>query len=82
MSAEQVQLHINGRDITVAPGTTVAAAWNLAAFTASRTSVSGEPRAPVCGMGVCQECRVQINGRVRLACQTICAPGMRVEPMP
>jgi aerobic-type carbon monoxide dehydrogenase small subunit (CoxS/CutS family) len=38
-----------------------------------------QPRAPFCGMGVCQECRVLIDGRRRLACQAVCAEGMRVE---
>jgi aerobic-type carbon monoxide dehydrogenase small subunit (CoxS/CutS family) len=45
----------------------------------ARTSVTSQPRAPFCGMGVCQECRVFIDGRRRLACQTVCAEGMRVE---
>jgi aerobic-type carbon monoxide dehydrogenase small subunit (CoxS/CutS family) len=45
----------------------------------ARASVTGQPRAPFCGMGVCQECRVRIDGRRRLACQTVCAEGMRVE---
>ena len=31
------------------------------------------------GMGVCQECRVLVDGRRRLACQTVCIEGMRVE---
>jgi succinate dehydrogenase/fumarate reductase-like Fe-S protein len=80
-AAPGVLLQVNGRTVTVLPGTTVAAALALAGMAASRTSVSGEARAPVCGMGICQECRVRVDGRVRLACQTLCAPGMRVEPM-
>lgn len=76
---QPVALHINGQAIQVAPGTTVAAALALAALPVTRSSVSGQQRTPVCGMGICQECRVQINGRVRLACQTLCAPGMQVE---
>jgi predicted molibdopterin-dependent oxidoreductase YjgC len=80
-NASPVRLYINGQSIQVQPGTTVAAAMALAAMPVTRSSVSGQPRAPVCGMGVCQECRVQINGRLRLACQTLCAPGMQVERM-
>ncbi len=74
-----VPLHINGRAITVAQGTTVAAALALAAMPVTRTSVRGEARAPLCGMGICQECRVRVDGYVRLACQTLCAAGMHVE---
>ncbi|WP_181574740.1 2Fe-2S iron-sulfur cluster-binding protein, partial [Serratia quinivorans] len=44
-----------------------------------RISVTGQPRAAFCGMGICQECRVTVNGLRRLACQTLCQPGMRIE---
>jgi len=77
-----VQLQINGRAVSVAHGVSVAAALAIAGMPTTRHSVSGEPRTPLCGMGICQECRVQINGRVRLACQTVCAPGMQVERLP
>ncbi|NVO06580.1 MAG: (2Fe-2S)-binding protein [Rhodoferax sp.] len=80
-TSASVQLQVHGRAVTVQPGTTVAAALALAGLAATRTAVSGEARAPVCGMGICQECRVQVDGRVRLACQTLCAAGMVVEPM-
>lgn len=74
-----VLLQVNGRGVTVTPGMTVAAALALAGMPASRMSVTGEARTPLCGMGICQECRVRVNGRVRLACQTLCTPGMQVE---
>jgi succinate dehydrogenase/fumarate reductase-like Fe-S protein len=74
-------LHINGQAVQVAPGTTVAAALVLASMPVTRISVSGQARSPVCGMGICQECRMRINGQVRLACQTLCAEGMRVEQL-
>ncbi len=79
VQAQPLTLHINGNAIQVAPGTTVAAAMALASMPVTRISVSGQPRTPVCGMGICQECRVRINGRVCLACQTLCAMGMQVE---
>ncbi|ATA57456.1 MULTISPECIES: (2Fe-2S)-binding protein [Variovorax] len=79
MSA-QTLLHIDGQPVRVKAGSSVAAALRIAGgMGAARTSVTGQPRAPFCGMGVCQECRVQIDGRRRLACQTVCAEGMRVE---
>ena len=79
VQAQSLTLHINGNAIQVVPGTTVAAAMAQASMPTTRISVSGQPRTPVCGMGICQECRVRIDGRVRLACQTLCAPGMQVE---
>jgi predicted molibdopterin-dependent oxidoreductase YjgC len=76
----QVLLHIDGRAVRVKAGSSVAAALRVAGgMGVARTSVSGEPRAPFCGMGVCQECRVRVDGRGRLACQAVCVEGMRVE---
>ncbi len=83
---KQVSLHINGQPLRMAAGTSVAAALRVAQASqpeahmgVARRSVSGEARAPFCGMGICQECRVNIDGRRRLACQTCCADGMVVE---
>ncbi|MEC5163925.1 MULTISPECIES: 2Fe-2S iron-sulfur cluster-binding protein [unclassified Janthinobacterium] len=77
---KRIELTIDGRGVGVEAGSSVAAAIAIAGIGATRRSVSGMPRAPVCGMGVCQECRVTIDGRAhRLACQTLCAPGMRVQ---
>jgi D-hydroxyproline dehydrogenase subunit gamma len=70
---------VNGVSTSVAPGTTVAAAV-LAAGAPARISVTGEPRAPLCGMGICFECRVTINGRLhQKSCQILCEPGMDVS---
>jgi NADPH-dependent 2,4-dienoyl-CoA reductase/sulfur reductase-like enzyme len=79
-AAGATTLWLDGRPVTVAPGTTVAAAlWN-AGILAFLTSASGEPRGPVCGMGSCFECRVTIDGVAhRRACLVTCAPGMVVE---
>ncbi|HCJ29810.1 MAG TPA: (2Fe-2S)-binding protein [Pseudomonas sp.] len=73
-----IEITLDGHVLHVAPGTTVAAALYLGGDGGSRTSVSGERRAPLCGMGICQECRVTIDGQRRLACQTPCAAGMTV----
>lgn len=79
MSGETL-LHIDGQLVRVKAGSSVAAALCVAGgMGVARTSVTGQPRAPFCGMGVCQECRVRIDGRRRLACQTVCAEGMRVD---
>ena len=76
--SEQIALKVNGSLVEVPVGTTVAVAVMLAASTC-RKSVTGEPRAPLCGMGICYECRVAINGaRHRRSCQMLCAPGMEV----
>lgn len=73
-----IQLFINGQSVFVIEGTSVAAAL-AQAKSYSRLSVCGEKRIPFCGMGVCQECRVNINGLRVLACQTLCQQDMKVE---
>lgn len=78
-NATHLHLTIDGRRVAVEAGTTVAAALVIAGASGTRTSVSGQPRAALCGMGVCQECRVTIDGRAHaLACQTLCRDGQVV----
>jgi predicted molibdopterin-dependent oxidoreductase YjgC len=73
-----ISLTVDGAAVTVSPGTTVAAAVVMAGA-ATRTSVSGEPRGPLCGMGICFECRVAIDGIPhQRSCQILCAPGLAV----
>ncbi len=74
-----VEIVANGVRVTVASGTSVAAALLDLGLTAFRTSVSGELRGPLCGMGVCYECRVTIDGVPhRRACLVPVAAGMQV----
>jgi predicted molibdopterin-dependent oxidoreductase YjgC len=69
---------LDGRPMTVAAGTTVAAVI-LQAGLRSRTSVGGEARQPLCGMGICYECRAQVDGRPQQrTCQILCRPGMEI----
>jgi sarcosine oxidase subunit alpha len=75
---QSITLTVNGAAITVAPGTTVAAAVAMTEAR-TRTSVSGESRGPLCGMGICFECRVTIDGVPhRRSCQILCQPGICV----
>jgi succinate dehydrogenase/fumarate reductase-like Fe-S protein len=30
-------------------------------------------------MGICQECRLRVNGQMRLACQIVCENGMHIQ---
>ena len=74
-----VTLSVNGSPVSVLTGATVAVAVAMAGQ-ACRTSVSGEPRGPLCGMGICYECRVSINGMPHCrGCQILCAAGMDVR---
>ena len=77
-----VCVEIDGAPVEVAQGSTVAAALAVCGASAkgTRRSVGGEPRAALCGLGVCQECRVTIDGRAHvLACQTLCRDGQIIR---
>lgn len=70
-----ITLTINGKAVTVPAGTSVAAAVMRAGEVAFR-----KDRGPLCGMGICFECRVTLNGRPHeRSCQTVCQPGMEVS---
>jgi sarcosine oxidase subunit alpha len=74
-----LELIINGAPISVKDDTTVAAAVLISGISAFRHSVTGQPRGPLCGMGICYECRVTINGEPHArSCQILCRPGMQV----
>ncbi len=77
---DRVNLSVNGKAITVPRGTIVAAAVALAGETRFRRSVRGDARGPLCGMGICFECRVTINGEAHMrSCLIVCADGMEVR---
>jgi D-hydroxyproline dehydrogenase subunit gamma len=77
---EQVRVFVNDKAVDVPVGTTVAAAIARAGVERFRRSVSGELRGPLCGMGVCFECRVTIDGTAqRRSCQALCQDGMEVR---
>ena len=75
-----LRLWVNGRETIVSAGITVAAAMAIADQLVTRRSVTGEPRGALCGMGICFECRVTINGRPHCrACQTEARDGMEIR---
>ena len=78
-----VRLMIDGVEVEAAAGTSVAAAilnrggaaaWHV------RRSVSGAARGPLCGMGICFECRATVDGLTRVkTCQLPVRAGMEVR---
>jgi len=78
-TAQTIALTVNDIPVTVAPGATVAAAI-LIAGEPTRRSATGEPRGPLCGMGICFECRATIDGIAhQRSCQILCTTGMKVR---
>ena len=77
---ETVTLVVNGASVSMPVGSTVAAAILKSGINSFRRSVDGDPRGPLCGMGICFECRVTIDGEPHCrSCQTVCKNGMDVR---
>jgi D-hydroxyproline dehydrogenase subunit gamma len=77
---KQLKIRVNGQAVSVPAGTAVATAIAQTGITHFHRSPQGHPRAPLCGMGVCMECRVTVNGRKHTrSCTVLCAEGMEVQ---
>ncbi|MCF7974190.1 MAG: (2Fe-2S)-binding protein [Phycisphaerae bacterium] len=77
--SKHLTLSVNGRSLTVPEGTVLAVALAEAGVTQFRRSVKGQARGPLCGMGICFECSVTIDGKLhQRSCQTLCQEGMEV----
>lgn len=75
-----MRIKVDGVEREVTDCTSVAAALMNLAVLGFRHSVSGEARAPVCGMGVCHECRATVDGEPHVrTCMILCREGMEVE---
>lgn len=72
-----VTIRVGGRAVSAFAGETVAAALIAAGIRAFRRSASGaEPRGPLCLMGTCQDCVIEIDGVFDAACQRFVREGM------
>jgi predicted molibdopterin-dependent oxidoreductase YjgC len=71
----------DGAEILAEPGQSIAAALIAAGHRSWRsTRVGGEPRGAFCGIGVCFDCLVIVNGQPnQRACLVEVRPGDRVE---
>ena len=77
---DTVTVVVNGISVTMPAGSMVSVAILKKGIYTLRSSASGEPRGPLCGMGICFECRVTIDGEQHCrSCQTVCRNGMDVR---
>jgi len=80
MSDSDITIVVDGVPRRVPAGATLAAALLQVGVTAFRRDLHGEPRAPVCGMGSCFECRVTVDNLLDVrSCLVPVREGMRVE---
>jgi predicted molibdopterin-dependent oxidoreductase YjgC len=74
-------LTFDGRTVPATPGESVGAALTNAGIRSWRvTRKQGRPRGLFCGIGVCFDCLLSIDGAPNLrACLTPVAPGMKLD---
>jgi sarcosine oxidase subunit alpha len=79
---QRVTIRVNGKPVEACCGETLFAVLLAAGITTLRHSFKGQTktaRGGLCGMGVCQECRVTVDGLPdRRACMTEVREGMEV----
>ncbi len=78
---EQVEIIVNGKKISAYRGETLAAAlWAAGYKRFGGKALKGRYNSPFCGMGVCFECLVTVNGVPNIrSCMTLVEEGMEVE---
>jgi aerobic-type carbon monoxide dehydrogenase small subunit (CoxS/CutS family) len=77
--AATIRIFVNGTALDVPEGVSLAAALLNAGHSTFRKSVGGEARGPICGMGICFECRVTLDGVMGTrACLEPVREGMQV----
>ncbi|MFG1879634.1 (2Fe-2S)-binding protein [Sphaerisporangium sp. NPDC049003] len=74
------EINVDGRPVTAVPGQTIGAVLYAGGIRSWRTTrMGGRPRGLFCGIGVCFDCLVTVNGEASLrACQTEARPGDEV----
>lgn len=77
----KITLQVDGRACAAHQGETVHAALTAGGIRILRVAgKTGESRGVFCGMGICYECRVTIDGIPdQRACMTLALDGMQIE---
>ncbi|MCA9323414.1 MAG: (2Fe-2S)-binding protein [Planctomycetes bacterium] len=77
---DTVTIIVDGEALIVDRQWTLAVALMRRGPLAFRSSVTGEARGPLCGMGTCFECRVEVDGRPSVrSCLVDCREGLEVR---
>lgn len=77
-----IDFTFDGRRVTARPGQSVAMAlWDAGVRALRESPRDAAPRGVFCGIGICQECAVVIDGVRRPACTTLVRPGLNVLPV-
>jgi predicted molibdopterin-dependent oxidoreductase YjgC len=79
-TVQRIALLVDGEPYTAYPGDTVAAALYAAGRRAWRRARSEDARGLLCGMGICFDCLVTVDGAAgKRACQVLVREGMAID---
>lgn len=71
---------VDGKSFTALQGDTIASALYASGVRSWRRSRDGGERGLLCGIGICFDCLVTVNGQMdQRACQTLVTQGMVVQ---
>jgi sarcosine oxidase subunit alpha len=77
---KKFDIYFNGERVDAYEGETVAAALIANGNYIFRETEKKNPRSMYCGIGLCNECMIEINGSSRTkACQTLATPNSKIE---
>ena len=78
--SQQFQIYLNEEELKALPGQTIAEVLLANQRLLFRKTQNDIPRGAFCGMGVCYECRMKVDGELNVrTCITEATPGCRVE---
>ena len=78
--ADTLSFTFDGNTLSAKPGQTLTAALVAAGKIVHRVAPDGSARGPLCGIGACQECLLNVDGRMSLrGCMTPVREGMVVH---
>jgi len=78
--ADDVQIRVDGREFVFPSGTNLCSALLECGFFESGATDSHSARFPLCGMGVCYQCRAAVNGLPHVrTCVLAVEEGMEVR---
>ncbi|HCY85538.1 MAG TPA: proline dehydrogenase [Desulfobacteraceae bacterium] len=75
-------MRVDGRDLAAFKGETIHAAMIAAGIQHFRHAPGSGPRGVFCGMGICYDCMVRVNGKDnQRACMTQVKDGMEIQTL-
>jgi predicted molibdopterin-dependent oxidoreductase YjgC len=75
----EITFQFDGKTFAAFDGETISAALLRVGKYKIRSAPNETPRGIFCGMGVCQECVVEVNGKKTEACRTKLTDGLIVR---